>query len=94
MRVPSSWQPAVWPVRWDEADWGCSPRSWPKVAVRWRTAVRQASARALARAAAGVGPASREARERVERAAEAKLDELRKPGARELRLRVIELALR
>ena len=62
VRVPSSWRPAVWPVRRDEADWGCSPRSWPKVAVRRRTAVRQASARALVRAAAVVGPASREAR--------------------------------
>ena len=59
--MPSSWRPAVWPVRRDEADWGCSPRSWPKVAVRRRRAVRQASARALARAAAVVGPASREA---------------------------------
>ena len=55
VRVTSSWRPAVWPGRSDEADWGCSPRSWPKVAVR------QASARALARAAAVVGPASREA---------------------------------
>ena len=58
VRVTSSWRPAVWPVRRDEADWGCSPRSWPKVAVRWRTAVRQASARALVRAAAVVGPAA------------------------------------
>ena len=60
--MPSSWRPAVWPVQREEADWGCSPRSWPKVAVRRRTAVRQASARALVQAAAVVGPASREAR--------------------------------
>ncbi len=37
---------------------------------------------------------SREARQRVERAADAKLDELREPGARELRLRMVDLALR
>ena len=60
--VPLSWRPAVWLVRRDEADWGRSRRSRPKVVVRRWTAVRQASARALVRAAAVVGPASREAR--------------------------------
>src|SRR5688572_24760678 len=37
---------------------------------------------------------SREAWQRVERAADAKLDEVREPGARELHLRMVDLALR
>src|SRR5688572_2113817 len=64
VRVPASRRPAVWPVRRKAADWGCSPRSWPKVAVRRRVSVQRPLARRSAHApvrAGAVGMASREA---------------------------------
>ena len=64
VRVPASRRPAVWPVRRKAADWGCSPRSWPKVAVRRRVSVQRPLARRSAHAAVragAVGMASREA---------------------------------